>query len=1511
MKKHLLSLVSSVCALLFASSAFAAENVYTISHTATGTTIPNVSACTYTNDSTGDSYVGTTDNWWHHFCRGQNAYNTAKPGYVVHFATGSLASTQSDGYHQYKIEFSPFSVGGIIVDADAGLSKFYNTGTRKLEFGNSGYSSYVCENTFNETFMFSAEDPQTYLYGTVVFDIASGKKFIISDTNSDVSYTVGSGATIKMKGAGQWELDGTLPLSGKTLDLTEYTAFGSDDAAVAPFIGKVSLDQDSVIKLPVGAQAGVAYKLFELPSGVTFDATSFNTTNLSVGGVAPESDTGVTELVVTLGADGTLTYNFAGRNNTTIVWNNTQTTWSADTDWTIDGTETTTKFQEGDTIVFDLTEDKEITFNGSFKPEAIVVKGAKLTIKASGQTTTVHTSTTLADGGSLDVSDTGGSTYLAAVDVGEGCTLFANLDQMPGGISGSGKWCYNTSDSVTYASGMANLTIWVKKGNTFQAQQNANASLPASLSLELEGGARFYFPAGGTIASPIKVLSSATLENPAQLDGSYYGGTTPLTGAITLDGTLKLITGTTNCGNAYNISGAITGPGGLIVDDSQSQLVELTGVNTFTGGLTVNRNVTIDHDAVGRGDITVTAETLTVTNGGTLTILSGKTLAGAGTIAGNVEFADGAILDASQVLSVTGVSSVGTAKIKLAEAPADGTTAVKVLSATSVELPFAATIVYGEAEMELTGWVTTSESDGLYIIKADTIKETTLTPPAEGELTWAGAWGENAPGESESATLIVTQDITLDIGTTELPVGAVTIKKGETATTTPTLTLVNVANFAPSGILLEGVNLAFAGTTEADATTMITYPIMGAGSVTVTGGTVSLANAGNTFDGGVTIASGATVYAGTAVDDNATLGTGAVTVAGKLIANAYDCLQHCGTVTVKAGGVLEDNGASHNTLRHAQVTLEGGAVMNVKFATAFSNTSNADASAVISGTGTVICTALPRYINDACFKDNTNWQGLFCLKDVSNSGQNAQAIAPNAWGNANSTVELDSVTGWIAQNTTFIPTIKLSGEGFTLNNGSSGTDYYCAWTFNKLIGDGPLNGPINLTWGCRWLIPDTSAFEGDIILNTTPATPKDTRASVVIGSDTAAAEKKKIVVAENVTGYIALGKTWSASDGVVVKGTLVLTAGEGLSTIDGALTGSGTVKIGEGRSLKVTGTVADTVNFTTEVEGKVVAKTTDDTGTTCSLAEPKANVASEGELRTALAKDYITTITATGSFEIAGELTLAEGKTFVIPDGKTVTAKATATVYIQGVISVKGTLDGSAIPYSNPGLVPSQGGYVEIGANGHVIMPSAWASAGLNPTNMSVVGTCEEGATITFVDAAVWNYTDGAWVKEAPAIVPPKPATGGTVVIEAADADTAQEIVNGLTIEPITVDGTTILLKATLEGDGTEGNPFTAQLAFADEAAAAEVLTPEVGAAEDSTAEPIAITADGVQLTIAKSVEGLWYGYKTGATLAEVMAAKINTDVAFTKGNGQELTLPKVTDAKFFKVVVLPYNPNK
>ncbi len=138
-------------------------------------------------------------------------------------------------------------------------------------------------------------------------------------------------------------------------------------------------------------------------------------------------------------------------------------------------------------------------------------------------------------------------------------------------------------------------------------------------------------------------------------------------------------------------------------------------------------------------------------------------------------------------------------------------------------------------------------------------------------------------------------------------------------------------------------------------------------------------------------------------------------------------------------------------------------------------------------------------------------------------------------------------------------------------------------------------------------------------------------------------------------------------------------------------------------------------------------------------AATEATVTTEAELAAALANSRITTITVNADITIDGKHTLPAGVTVVIPEGKKVTATVNANLIIIGTINVNGTLDGSAMVYGANGLVPAQGGKVNIGAKGVVIFPTAWANAGVDPSTSDVVGTCEAGATIKIGDNEVWE----------------------------------------------------------------------------------------------------------------------------------------------------------------------------
>ena len=130
-------------------------------------------------------------------------------------------------------------------------------------------------------------------------------------------------------------------------------------------------------------------------------------------------------------------------------------------------------------------------------------------------------------------------------------------------------------------------------------------------------------------------------------------------------------------------------------------------------------------------------------------------------------------------------------------------------------------------------------------------------------------------------------------------------------------------------------------------------------------------------------------------------------------------------------------------------------------------------SGKLAGTGTLRLLTFPT----SSAPNVTGWTGTVLLPEAGNKG-NLTAIF-NAWGNANSTIQLNSVTGYFNDSQTVNPTLDiLSGATVTVNNGSSNKTPVLA----KVTGAGTLaqtwSGGSNYTLKIATLTGFTGTLRG-------------------------------------------------------------------------------------------------------------------------------------------------------------------------------------------------------------------------------------------------------------------------------------------------------------------------------------------------------------------------------------------------------------------------------------------------
>lgn len=176
--------------------------------------------------------------------------------------------------------------------------------------------------------------------------------------------------------------------------------------------------------------------------------------------------------------------------------------------------------------------------------------------------------------------------------------------------------------------------------------------------------------------------------------------------------------------------------------------------------------------------------------------------------------------------------------------------------------------------------------------------------------------------------------------------------------------------------------------------------------------------------------------------------------------------------------------------------------------------------------------------------DSSLWKGTVVF-----SGYTAKELNFSSYGNNSSFVRLNSVSGYLAYNTTFNPMVELVDSGTTpaldWNNGSGSSTA----TFKGISGDGTFKTSGTGGTAEKIIINDIDGFTGSFNL-----------ASKVVAIGTSigtTASNGRLNVNSGKSATIAGGKTWTIGGGVYLAGTQTLTVNGTLSD-SGALAAEGT-----------------------------------------------------------------------------------------------------------------------------------------------------------------------------------------------------------------------------------------------------------------------------------------------------------------------------------------------------------------
>ena len=220
------------------------------------------------------------------------------------------------------------------------------------------------------------------------------------------------------------------------------------------------------------------------------------------------------------------------------------------------------------------------------------------------------------------------------------------------------------------------------------------------------------------------------------------------------------------------------------------------------------------------------------------------------------------------------------------------------------------------------------------------------------------------------------------------------------------------------------------------------------------GTTCNSANIGYGSSAAVIIKAGANVTAGvvlnsvdlSSTNNNAPItveATATLTAVGSTGVNNNTLLIYSTNLT--NNGTINLNGYG----RKGQVSaLSGSGTLNVASGSTISAPS-VPSTMTLTGAGDVVLTSFPTSTAPTL----SSWTGAIEFPDGGSSSTNLQSIF-NAWGNTNSTIKLNNVSGYLDKTGEVSPSLNiLSGKTLTLNNGYSNNNS----TLTKVTGAGTLD----------------------------------------------------------------------------------------------------------------------------------------------------------------------------------------------------------------------------------------------------------------------------------------------------------------------------------------------------------------------------------------------------------------------------------------------------------------------
>jgi hypothetical protein len=870
-------------------------------------------------------------------------------------------------------------------------------------------------------------------------------------------------------------------------------------------------------------------------------------------------------------------------------------------------------------------------------------------------------------------------------------------------VSGGNFAINNSSASTLEFTGTATIApMTLGTNQTLEVGSTGNVTISGA---ETIGSGGTITLAGGTLtdSSGLTVNTGGTLTG----FGTIAGSVASSGGTITASGGTLNVTGTVS-GGTYTIG---TSPGSILAFSSSATIAPIT-INNANQTLQVGNgaNLTISGtESITNGTIVLAGGTLT--DSSNLTIGSGATLSGYGTVAANIAAGSGTITATGGTLNLAGTVAsgnaftIGTSSASTLEFSSTAATGAITLnnanqtlligSSGNLTISSSETVSGGTLQLaggKLTASSLTVSSGSLSgygtVATATTLSGGTITQSG-GTLTIPSITATGGTINGATVTGAITAGLTntfLGSSTVTLSgtvsgalainidsgffAGANTLVVSGTVTSTLPISLTNstqalqlnsTGNLTINGAqTVAGGTVTMAGGTLTDTSglsvTSGTFSGYGTVAANVTGSGGTIQATGGTLNLTGTVASGTTFTIGTASGSNLEFSNTAASAAAISISNANQAL------TVGSGGNLTIGAAE--SITNGKISLAGGTLTdsgNVTIGSGATLSGYGKVVANIAGsTGTITASGGVLNLAGTVTSGNTYTIGTATASTLEFTG--TATIAPiGTFNSTNQTLEVGSggnLTISAAQSVTN-GTIQLAGGTLTDTLGltvGSGATLTSSGTSTLATGTAAISnvGTLSVTGG-------TLSLTGTGTLTDT--------GNVTIASGATLSSAAAI---NNSTGTISLsGGTLSGAGALTNGGTLT-----GFGTVGSNVTGSGTVTA-NGGTLNLTGTVASGNTFTI---GSATSSTLEFSGT-ATAASPIAISSATQTLQ--IGSGGHLTINAAESIT-NGTISLAGG---TLTDSSGLTIGAGANLAGSGLISA---------PVNGSGTITATGGVLEI-----------------------------------------------------------------------------------------------------------------------------------------------------------------------------------------------------------------------